>query len=129
MKKYNPFNLYLVGKPRKNGTYQYYLCEKALMKENIFVDIFCKIKIEKEDNITVQLLPDYYHQFDIWKFTRNDNEKVDKQELYLLLNEINYLKSCMELEEEMIYKELYDRDMYPYSKVFKNKTKTYSSKK
>lgn len=62
------------------------------------------MKIEKEDNIIIQLLPDYHFEHDIWKFTRNDNEKVSKEELYLLLNEINYLKSCMELDEDRFTK-------------------------
>jgi len=120
VKIYSVYELSVVKIDRDNGTHQYFICEKDIIPNN-YIEIFSKEKIKNIDESAVEPLSNYYSLLVQCNYKKGKPLKLDIKDLFKKYNEINYVKLNLELDEEIIEKELTERGIFERSKVYKKR--------
>lgn len=121
MREYNVNDLRLIGIPRDNDTYQYFIVLKK--KENKYIEIFTKKEIILSEDILLEDLAAHYSIFEIYNYLTHKPLLLSKQELFEKYNEINYIKTLLEHDETMVKDKLSDRGIYQKSRIYINTKK------
>lgn len=119
-KKYSIFSLYVIGMNRGNSTYQYFICED---KNNEFIEIFTKMKLKKDKISFHKPLSRCYPIAYFASFTNNNKSipKVDLKDLLHKYNEINYLNTLLENDEDIVEEVLTKRGIFEDSRTYERK--------
>lgn len=121
MKKlYSVFELYVVKVNRGNNTNQYFICTKDKFREE-YIEIFTKTKIKVDNKLNIEDLSNYYSLLSICDFKTKKPLMLTEKELLYKYNEINYVNTLKEHNDEKIKEELEKRGIFEESLVYKKR--------